>query len=327
MHGGAVTLAKAYMESDLSPDIIVTTDMLDLATFLSLTRKKTALVPTALYCHENQLTYPWSPQDQDPKQNRDRHYAFINYTSALAADIVLFNSNYHFNSFFAELPIFLRGFPDHNELVNVDMIKAKSRVLPLGLDLLRYNNYQQAEPTPRRGKPLILWNHRWEYDKNPEEFFQALFRLHDEGLPFELALLGKSYRNYPEIFDIARRRLKEHILHFGYVASFSDYARWLWRSDIVPVTSHHDFFGISVVEAIYCENFPLLPRRLAYPEHIPTKWQDCSLYSGSDNFIACLKKVLYNLPNNRAELKDHVARYDWATLADHYDDIFESMLP
>jgi len=23
--------------------------------------------------------------------------------------------------------------------------------------------------------PLILWNHRWEYDKNPTDFFAELF--------------------------------------------------------------------------------------------------------------------------------------------------------
>ncbi len=37
-------------------------------------------------------------------------------------------------------------------------------------------------------------------------------------------------------------------------------------ADILPVTSIHEFFGISVMEAIYCGCYPILPRRLTYPE-------------------------------------------------------------
>ena len=37
MHGGAVTLARRFMESSLAPDVIVATDMLDLTTFQALT--------------------------------------------------------------------------------------------------------------------------------------------------------------------------------------------------------------------------------------------------------------------------------------------------
>ena len=49
MHGGAVTLARMFMESGLSPDLILATDMLDVSTFLSLTRTNTGNIPIALY--------------------------------------------------------------------------------------------------------------------------------------------------------------------------------------------------------------------------------------------------------------------------------------
>jgi hypothetical protein len=102
MHGGAVTLARHFMESDEQPDLLLASDMLDLTTFLALTRAKTAALPTALYFHENQLTYPWSPNGANPAQQR-AHYAFINYTSALSADTVLFNSQYHLEAFTGQL--------------------------------------------------------------------------------------------------------------------------------------------------------------------------------------------------------------------------------
>jgi len=325
MHGGAVSLAKRFMTQGLEPDLLLASDMLDLATFLALTRTKTANLPTALYCHESQLSYPWSPDDQDPQHKRDAHYAFINYTSALAADAVLFNSRFHLETLISQLPEFLKSFPDHNEPENVDLIKGKSQVLSLGLDLQALDRYRPGQPDETIGPPLILWNHRWEYDKNPEEFFQALFHLHDEGLAFRVAVLGEAYRKSPDIFDRARQQLGERVIQFGYVESFADYARWLWQADILPVTSHHDFFGASVVQAIYCECLPLLPRRLAYPEHLPATTHDQLLYDGCDDLVKRLREMIVAPPRLSAALRSHAARYDWLEQSRKYDELFERL--
>ncbi len=325
MHGGAVTLARHFMEVGYDPDLLLATDMLDLTTFLALTRKKTAGLPIALYCHENQLSYPWSPNDQDPVQKRDAHYAFINYTSALAADAVLFNSRYHLDVFNDQLPEFLKGFPDQNELCSLAQIKAKSAVLPLGLDLHRLDQYRPEQTIEQSKPPLILWNHRWEYDKNPQEFFQALYRLQDEGLAFEVAVLGESYRSCPPVFAEAQLRLGERIIQFGYAKDFADYARWLWRADILPVNSDHDFFGASVVQAIYCHCSPLLPRRLAYPEHLPTAMQDRFLYDNFEDLLGRLRVLIKNPTKITGELRSHVNRYDWRELVERYDEEFERM--
>ena len=58
MRGGAITLANDFMKMDYEADLILATDMLDLTTFLSLTRVRTSNIPTAIYFHENQLSYP-----------------------------------------------------------------------------------------------------------------------------------------------------------------------------------------------------------------------------------------------------------------------------
>ena len=58
MHGGAVTLARRFNRDGWQPDLILATDMLDLTTFLALTRHRIDKLPVALYLHENQLTYP-----------------------------------------------------------------------------------------------------------------------------------------------------------------------------------------------------------------------------------------------------------------------------
>ena len=63
MHGGAITMAKAFNNLNWKPNCILATDMIDLSTFISLTKDKCSKVPIYIYFHENQLSYPWSPND------------------------------------------------------------------------------------------------------------------------------------------------------------------------------------------------------------------------------------------------------------------------
>lgn len=326
MHGGAVALARQWLSEETSADMLLATDMLDLACFQGLVRQRCGSVPSVLYFHENQLTYPWSPRDGDPGKQRDAHYAFMNFTSALAADAVFFNSRYHHEAFFEALPRFLKRFPDCRPLDDVDRIREKSQVLPLGLDLRRFDEHRE-QPAQPADVPLILWNHRWEYDKNPEEFFAALFVLADEGWPFEVVVLGESFAETPPIFQQARQRLGSRIVHFGYARDFAEYARWLWRADILPVTSIHDFFGISVVEAMYCQTWPLLPRRLAYPEHLPAEYHSRHLYDGIEELLQRMRVLLAEstVPVDNRGPREWVQDYDWHGQAKRYDRVLQSL--
>ena len=327
MHGGAVTLAGKFLSGTVHADVLLATDMLDLTTFLALTRQVSASTKTALYFHENQLTYPWSPNDRDIMKQRDMHYGFINYSSALAADAVLFYSHYHLNSFLRKLPRFLKSFPDNNELMTVEQIRQKSSVLHLGMDLKKFDS-PGAQHKKRSGNdpPLILWNHRWEYDKNPEEFFALLYRLDREGYDFEVAVLGECFAQKPEIFLDAREKLKDKIVHFGYVDNFDDYAAWLWEADILPVTSKHDFFGMSVVEAVYCGCWPLLPRRLSYPEIFPPDIYEDLYYDDADELIKKMAKAFQGTDHiQQGDLKQRVEVFSWKTMVCHYDQAIESL--
>ena len=317
MHGGAVTLAHEFLVSEFVPDLIIATDMLDLTTFLALTRRKTVRIPVVLYFHENQLTYPWSPTDRDIKYKRDKHYGFINYTSALAADAVFFNSRYNMDSFLTELRRFLKHFPDYNETGNVDKIAAKSSVLHLGLDLARFDLYR---PEEKDGVPVILWNHRWEFDKNPGDFFRALTILAGEGLDFQVVVLGENFSLKPDEFDRAREQLGERIVQFGYAENLADYARWLWRADIIPVTSLHDFFGASVMEAVYCHCYPLLPKRLAYPELIPEELHHLYFYNDFEDLVERLRKAVVNIDQTREyNLRKVAGEFKWENIVTIYD--------
>lgn len=318
MYGGAVSLAEQFLASDFQPDLILATDMLDLTTFLSLTRRRTGQIPTAIYFHENQITYPWSPTDEDVKLQRNNQYGFLNFTSALTADRVFFNSNYHCQSFLGALPRFLKQFPDYCELQTIAKIEAKSEVLHLGMDLQKFDKFKIIA---NNKIPILLWNHRWEYDKNPNVFFQNLFKLKKENVDFQLVILGEAYKKMPPIFKEAKEKLADRLLHFGFAKTFEEYAKWLWRADILPVTNNQDFFGGSVVEAIYCNCLPILPNRLAYPEHIPIEEHKAYFYDDDVHFYQLLKSAILAFSNKKAGLIQHfVNHYDWLELAPIYDE-------
>ena len=198
MQGGAVTLAEKAREacaSGWTPDLIFASDMVNLPAFLALTRDVFADVPVVLYFHENQLTYPI----QEGKK-RDLTYAYINILSALAADRVVFNSEFHLREFFGAVPDLLRRFPDYTHVSTLPMLREKASVLHLGLDLAGLDAARPAAElrrTSEPGPPVLLWNHRWEYDKDPEAFFRVVNRLDDSGLRFRLILAGQSFEEMP----------------------------------------------------------------------------------------------------------------------------------
>ena len=330
MEGGGVTLARKIREAiadGFVPEVVLANDMVNLPAVLSLTRPHLDDVPVVLYFHENQLTYPLPPD-----RNRERAYAITNYLSALAADRVVFNSRFHFDEFTEALPLLLRDFPDFTNLHTVRDIRDKSTVLHLGMDLSAHDEHAsvRASQASRTGPPVILWNHRWEYDKNPEAFFRVMNRLDDAGASFQLILAGKHFREQPEEFERAFERYAERILHYGYAEDFAEYSRLLHRADIVVSTALHEFFGVAMMEAIYCGCHPLLPHRLSYPELIPETHHKPLLhapilYDEEQDLFAILKAILdgtqRTLPH--ATLREIPQPLNWATHVAAYDALLE----
>lgn len=268
MNGGAISLLEQIKDHP-KPDVYLCTDMMDVALFRGLLPPSHQSVPIILYFHENQLTYPWSPADQDPQTGRDLHYAFTNFTSALAADAVWFNSAFHRDQFITELTPFLNQLPDHKLTHHVDGISVKSEVVPVGMDFTSLKMDPPEKKSTR--KPVILWNHRWEYDKNADDFFDGLKYLQEQDIPFELVVLGEARQEAPACFAHAKLQFEKKIIHWGFATNRQEYASLLWKADILPMTAIQEFFGISLFEAMYCETYPLVPNRLVYPEHLPEK--------------------------------------------------------
>lgn len=317
LRGAALVLADQARAGG-SFDVVVGTDLLNLAEFRGLSGL--AAVPHVAYFHENQLDYP-RPAGEPP----DPHFGLVNIATALAADTLVFNSRTHRDAFFAALPGLIRLLPDARPARLAARLRSRSRVLPVGCDL---KDLQADRPPRGGGAPLILWNHRWEFDKAPEVFFDVLRRLDEAGAPFRLALAGENSQTEPREFLEARRRYGDRIVSFGFLPERGDYVRLLRRADIVVSTARQENFGVAVVEAIAAGAWPLLPRRLSYPEILPAAWHDRCLYADAGDLegrLAALLRGGLPEPEDRAALALRMRCYDWSALIGTYDDLIDSL--
>ncbi|MCP4967585.1 MAG: DUF3524 domain-containing protein [bacterium] len=320
MHGAHVTLAERFaeeVEANGPFRAVVASSMLNLPGFLGLVRESVGSATVGVYMHENQLGYPLSPRDKV-----DLTYPMINWASMLSADLVVFNSEYHRQQWFAEIPRFLRQFPDYQQHHLIAAVETKSSVLPVGVDLRRFDRGVKPADTGFR----IVWNQRWEYDKGPAELAAAITDLDDAGATFELVLAGEQFPTDPDEFVRLRERLGDRLVHYGW-AEPDEYVELLSSSNAVVSTAHHEFFGISITEAVYAGAFPVLPDRLVYPERIPARFHERCLYGDEAGLVA---RLLWAIDNPveaaavTAELKPIVAVTDWSVVAPQYDALFSS---
>lgn len=299
-------------------DGLIVTDLMSLSDFKALCGS--ACPPALVYFHENQLTYPLAPGEE-----RDLQFGFTDMTTALAAQRILFNSQTHLGVFLSAIPDFLKMMPDYRPQWILDTIRAKTGVLYPGC---HFPAKISASADADDGPPLIIWNHRWEFDKNPDDFFDALDAMQGRGLDFRLALLGENCQKVPESFKIARRRFQDRIARYGYVESRKEYQEWLKRGAIVISTAEQENFGISVIEAMRFGCLPLLPRRLSYPEILPAAFHSDFLYQTQEELLDKLAFLLSNysqFSDKRTALSESATRFAWENMIQYYDEELEKL--
>lgn len=318
MHGGFLTLATevgAVVDGGWRPDVILASSMMDVAAFAGAIRHKAPGIPIATYFHESQFIYPLSPADKV-----DFTYQMKNWTSAAVSDLVVFNSEFHRNTFSEEARSFLNAFPDEKQnLMVADVIDA-AMVLPVGVDLADLIGSR----VDRDGPPLILWNHRWEHDKGPEELLAITGGLIDASVDFEMAMCGEVFVSVPPEFADVTSLLGDRLVHAGY-ADRSTYRELMLSADVVLSTARQEFFGIGTVEAIAAGAHPVLPDRLVYPERVIAVGADpkTCLYEAPADAVTL---ILGHLANPRESiLRGAASQYDWSEVAPQYDRVLESM--
>ncbi|XP_016952000.1 glycosyltransferase-like domain-containing protein 1-like [Drosophila biarmipes] len=243
-----------------------------------------------VYFHENQLIYPV----REVKQ-RDCQYGFNEILTCLAADLVLFNSQFNCTSFLDNVQPFLKIQPDFRIKQIREKIEKKCQVLYFPVKFQRFPNRRDGpkedNPDPRQDRECLhlIWPHRWEHDKNPKLLAEALDELHGRNVDFKVTICGESYQEIPEAFVDIQEKLGSKLVNFGHLDR-EQYVRTLLSADIVISTADHEFFGVAMLEATYCGCYPLVPNRLVYPEIYPKE----NLYNTS----SALVKRLYNFCRN-----------------------------
>ncbi|TRY76995.1 hypothetical protein TCAL_10204 [Tigriopus californicus] len=299
--------------SDVTFDVLFCSSVLNLAELLALCPSLgSRSVRKVVYFHENQLIYPVRAVKE-----RDFQYGYNQILAALAADVVVFNSKFNQTSFLDHIQTHLNTQPDHRADWRTirQQIESQSRVIyfPIDWDALPHHIGAIDLPT---GPLKIVWPHRWEHDKNPDSFFKVLARLKAEGHQFVVSILGEAYAQVPEIFATAQIDLgPEFIAHWGFLPSREDYYHVLQHSDIVVSTAHHEFFGVSMLEATYLGCLPLVPNRLVYPELYP---KECVYNTDQQLF----KKLRAYCITPRL-VSDHRHRFRPQAICDQFKDVLD----
>ena len=100
------------------------------------------------------------------------------------------------------------------------------------------------------------------------------------------------------------------------------------KSDILPITSIQDFFGVSIVEGIYAQVSPILPNRLSYPELIEIKENQRIFYNTEKEFLDLLEYSIIHYKDLRKyayKYKELIYRFDWSNMKNVYDRQFEKI--
>ncbi len=317
MRGAALYFAEK-ITSPTDYDGLITTNLMSLSDLKMLWGA--ACPPVLVYFHENQITYPLAAGE-----HRDFQFGFTDITTALAAQKILFNSHTHMNAFFEALPGFIRTMPEYKPMWVVDAIKAKAEVLYPGCRFYQKRNRITSQ-SPLA--PLVIWNHRWEFDKNPEDFFDALAEVEKLGFDFRIALLGENFQKVPKAFIDAKARFGNKIIQYGYIKSKKEYVSILSQGQIVISTSNNENFGISVIEAIRYGCIPLLPARLAYHEVLPKQFHKDFLYLDQRDLIEKLTFIILNineLQDIQIKISEAMGRFAWESMIKKYDHALERL--
>jgi glycosyltransferase involved in cell wall biosynthesis len=240
----------------------------------------------------------------------------LTLASTAVANKAIFQSKYSFQSF-------IDGAKKIVTPAEVDKIEAKSQIVTAGVDFAALEKHRVEK---NNEIPTILFNHRSDYDKNWPQFLDAVSVLHSEGMKFDLILTGSPDEKGLEKLNDQIVGLQDHIKHVGYVESREEYAKLLWESDIVCSTAIQECFGISVVEAMSCDCFPILPNRLTYPELIPSEYHGRHLFNSFDELVQMLRGAIANHATlKQASLRRYMEKFDWSIVAPQLDNIIESV--
>lgn len=305
-------------------DLLIATSMVDLSALRGFV-PALARIPTLVYFHENQFAYP-----RNARQFISVEPQLLNIYTALAADKVVFNSEYNRRTFLQGAEQLLAKLPDAVPSGLMDLLTASSAVVPVPLADACF----QQRQIERQGPLQLLWNHRWEYDKGPDRLLAAVRSLAVSlRSPVRLHIVGQQFRQVPEAFAAIAALIdsSEHLLagHWGFIADPTEYRQLLGQADVVVSTAEHDFQGLAVLEAVAAGCVPLVPDRLCYSEWFGAEYRYPSVLENMDLESQGLVSKVRQLQAQKAagQLRaPAVAPFKLSALRTSYDALFAEVL-
>ena len=326
MHGAAAIWAQNWDAATQPPDLILTTDMCDVAQLKGLMPRHWTKVKVAVMFHENQLTFPWSPTDPDPEHGRDNHYAYLNLSTGLAADQVWFNSAHHRTVFLEAAKQWMERMPKPKPKGILEKVKAKSKVLPLGLHLEDWDQFKPQQGVPSWSNvetPILLWNQRWSWDKGTDAWMHLVDSILQRDIPAEFVVMGKPFERVPDGWESMKEKMGRRCLHWGFVESDRAYIEWLWRCTIAPLSPKQEFFGLAVVEAMRCQTLPWVPKEHAYSETMP----EGHLFLSEGQWMGALEKRQWqDWPLKEEAYESQALQFEWSQIQGLLNDMVQALL-
>lgn len=324
MQGAAAIWARELQDTS-PPDVLLTTDMCDLAQLKGLLPATWYGVKCVVMFHENQLTFPWSPTDNDPNLGRDLAYSYINVSSALAADQVWFNSAHHRDVFLEAVDAWMSKMPKPRLSRPAARIAVQSHVVHLGMDFEGWDAMKPDTPInwAECDVPVLLWNQRWSWDKGTDAWMGLVHDILARDIPAKFVVLGESKGRLPEGWEAMRENMGSRCLQWGYADSKEDYIQWLWRSTAAPLAPKQEYFGLAVVEAMRCEVMPWVPESHAYPETMP----DGHLFMDPEMWLDALQNQAWRTwPTTPQAYRQRAESFSWDNVIPVIDSLVRQAL-
>jgi glycosyltransferase involved in cell wall biosynthesis len=322
MRLASIRLAEMIDALVPAPDVLLATDYVNLPALVASSRSA-ARAPVVLYFHENQLTYP----RRRGRAQGDLEFGGINVLSCLAATRCAFSSRHQREAFLDAALDYLSRDDGVDAAAAVAEIEGKSEVLPPGFHASRFDA-ARSRRRGREGRPLrVVWPHRFDHDKNPDDLFDALCDLAADGHAFELAALGRPSADVPPSMAKARAALGDRVVAWGHLEGDA-YADALAGSDVVVSTAYQETHGLAVVEAIRAGCAPLLPRRLSYPELLGASGPG-RLYDDRGHLKRTLRKMMRDPEAVRAANADlwrEMERFSWEVVGPRFRELLTRTL-
>lgn len=327
------------VQNEPPPDVIACSDFMDLPRLLGFLPARWRSAPTLAYFHENQLTYePATPSGEKgrsdpnvrPNLAEDFTHGFSNIMTAVRADAVVFNSEFHRAEFASAAEELLRRLPKPNPRAALrDKLGAAEAIAPLP----ELRQVPLGPGAPPDAPLRVVFPHRLDPDKEPRAFFGAIEQA-SRRAKLEVVLLGGLLDRASPSIQHAARAIANVTLHTGYCPSRDDYLAHLGSADVVVSTARHEFFGIAFAEAMAAGCTPLAPDRLNYPALVagsPTGVEAHYRDSGglADKLIrwsADAEVQRLRSPENRAGQRQSVLRFDADGGAERLDALIDGLL-